>query len=357
MAGQLGRQCRDKGKRKVVDMDDGAGGSSSCVAANNTTIESPTFAVTRSGIGRVQLNEGIDKPWTHGQKWKMQGFKCAYYPTSRDSGGVSRLRDHLAGLPGDVKPCQNVPHIVKDAMLQVAASSKQKKMAVEKTRLYVDKAIMQEAYEAARRANIPGDEEGQFRMAIRESLRDIGMLGVGDNSPPFSRVSGNSYPVGSSRANDNSPLVGNARASDSSPSFGNTSQSKLSRYYNSPRNTSFDIDLARTMSPMQSRIDVMLQGGNKEKFWKTMSKWFHANDIPGRKANCPYFRVAIKLAQQLGEGRKMKVKVMVMMSLVMGLVVDLMVVQSVGAKDQETAPLRQRSTRVKKPAVLKSVQL
>jgi hypothetical protein len=32
-----------------------------------------------------------------------------------------------------------------------------------------------------------------------------------------------------------------------------------------------------------------------------LAKWFHANDIPGRKANCPYFRSALKLAQQFGD--------------------------------------------------------
>jgi len=31
------------------------------------------------------------------------------------------------------------------------------------------------------------------------------------------------------------------------------------------------------------------------------SKFFHANDIPGRKADCPYFQSAVKLSQQLGE--------------------------------------------------------
>ena len=33
-----------------------------------------------------------------------------------------------------------------------------------------------------------------------------------------------------------------------------------------------------------------------------MAKWFHSDDIPGRKADNPYFIAAIKLAQQLGEG-------------------------------------------------------
>jgi hypothetical protein len=46
----------------------------------------------------------------------------------------------------------------------------------------------------------------------------------------------------------------------------------------------------------------MLHGGAKERLGKTWAKWFHANDILGRKAYCPYFVLAVKLSQQLGEG-------------------------------------------------------
>jgi hypothetical protein len=52
----------------------------------------------------------------------------------------------------------------------------------------------------------------------------------------------------------------------------------------------------------QHRIYIMLYGGAKDRLDKTWAKWFHANDIPGKKADCPYFVVAVKLSQQLGEG-------------------------------------------------------
>lgn len=35
---------------------------------------------------------------------------------------------------------------------------------------------------------------------------------------------------------------------------------------------------------------------------KGLAKWFHSDDIRGRKADNPYFIAAIKLAQQLGTG-------------------------------------------------------
>ncbi|TVT97873.1 hypothetical protein EJB05_56852, partial [Eragrostis curvula] len=90
----------------------------------------------------VRLRGPIDKPWTHGERLKAQGFKCSYCPVARDSGG-------------DVVACSNVPHTVRDIMLNLVASGKRKKMDSREHRLYVEKAIMDETYGAARRANIP----------------------------------------------------------------------------------------------------------------------------------------------------------------------------------------------------------
>jgi hypothetical protein len=41
--------------------------------------------------------------------------------------------------------------------------------------------------------------------------------------------------------------------------------------------------------------------GAKERLGKTWTKGFYGNDIPGRKADCPYFVAAVKLSQQFGE--------------------------------------------------------
>jgi hypothetical protein len=65
----------------------------------------------------------------------------------------------------------------------------------------------------------------------------------------------------------------------------------------------FDSDLARAKAPVQTRIDTIFsEKENKEMLALAWSKWFHARDIPGRKADCPYFVGAMKLTQRLGEG-------------------------------------------------------
>lgn len=75
---------------------------------------------------------------------------------ARDSGGATQLRNDLAGVPRDV-----VPPYVREVVLNLVASGRQKKLTVNENRRYVEKAIMDEPYATARRANIPSDEVGQ----------------------------------------------------------------------------------------------------------------------------------------------------------------------------------------------------
>jgi hypothetical protein len=166
-----------------------------------------------------------------------------------------------------------VPRNVRNVMLNLVALGKRKKTDTNEHRLYVEKTVMDKTYGVARRANIPANEAGQIRMAIRESLRDIGFKGC--SSEPFNRASGSSPPIG--------------KTSGSGSCSGN--QTKLGMFYRSlsVSQAPFDIDLACSKSPSQPRIDIMLQGNGRERLGQAWSKWFHANDIPGKKANCPYF--------------------------------------------------------------------
>jgi hypothetical protein len=124
--------------------------------------------------------------------------------------------------------CSNVPHNVRDVILNLVASARRKKMDNNEHRLYVEKAIMDEAYGVARRANIPTDEARQIRMTIRESLRDIDFKGCSSQS--FNRASGSSPPIG--------------KASGSGSCSGN--QTRMDRFYRSSSvsQAPFDIDLA-----------------------------------------------------------------------------------------------------------------
>jgi len=75
---------------------------------------------------------------------------------------VIHLRNHLAGVVGDVVSCQNAPKFVRNIMSGENTRWKKNRMDAKEHRLYVEKAIMEEAYGDARRSNIPHDEDGQL---------------------------------------------------------------------------------------------------------------------------------------------------------------------------------------------------
>jgi hypothetical protein len=59
--------------------------------------------------------------------------------------------------------------------------------------VYVEKAIMEEAYGDARMSNIARDEDGLLEWALRESMRDTRRSGV--SYSPLCGASGNSLPT------------------------------------------------------------------------------------------------------------------------------------------------------------------
>ncbi|ONM00172.1 hypothetical protein ZEAMMB73_Zm00001d030105 [Zea mays] len=100
------------------------------------------WVVTTDGT-RKQLQGSIDDPWSHGEKWKKQGFKCAYCGCAKESGGKTRLRCHLAGLSGDGKSCLNVPKRVREVMLNDYARGKKRRADSKEHKLFVEVALGQ----------------------------------------------------------------------------------------------------------------------------------------------------------------------------------------------------------------------
>ncbi|KAK3147022.1 hypothetical protein QOZ80_3BG0277010 [Eleusine coracana subsp. coracana] len=227
--------------------------------------------VTQQGVW-INLHGRIENPWNHGQAYGA-GFKCGYCPVSNKGGGVTRLREHLAGIQGNVQPCMNVPINVKDLMLNEALAQKTRKRVTHEHRLFIEKeiALAKRSFEigAIRATNIPLDEARQIEMAIRESLMDAGLQG--SSSSPLGRA-----------------------GSSGVASCSATQQTKLDKFYRSPSATSapFDVDLARSRSQAQPRVDIMLQGDARERLGKALAKWFHANDIPGKKGRLSIFSVS-----------------------------------------------------------------
>ena len=100
-------------------------------------------------------------------------------------GGVSRLREHLDGITGNVVECKNVPPYIKKLMADEFATGRIRRKRSTNLHLYVEKEVATQRVSG--RTSIPLDEEGQIEMAMRESLRDSNSTMQQDNSSPFSK--------------------------------------------------------------------------------------------------------------------------------------------------------------------------
>ncbi|TVU06728.1 hypothetical protein EJB05_49956, partial [Eragrostis curvula] len=63
-------------------------------------------------------------------------------------------------------------------------------------------------------------------------------------------------------------------------------------------------DLAHTGEPTETQTDTLSSEETASELGKAWAKWFRSNGIPGIKADCPHFRRAMELTQQLGAGER-----------------------------------------------------
>ncbi|XP_066310939.1 uncharacterized protein [Miscanthus floridulus] len=255
MRGRLPVDARGKG----ADADGAAGG-----------------ATKKATVGKRNASTAIDSVWTHGIPFGS-GFKCHYCNRAFSGGGATRFKEHLAGIIGNVEACQKVPKDVRKCMEESRTEGKRARAVNKARKKRIDDEIARSVgVEDVVTINdygddIPNDEEGQLQFVLKRSIHETNIRNVAT----CSRSGG-----GSQRRIDTM--------------FQKQSASK--------RRVGFDIDLACSRAPVQPRINVALNPDLKDKLGRAWSKFFQANSVAGRKANCPYFRAAFKLTQQLGEG-------------------------------------------------------
>lgn len=200
----------------------------------------------------MKLNGPVEVTWSHGEPYPQPhgaGFICLYCNKKSKGGGVTRLKEHLAGAPGNVKDCPNVPAYIKDLMSVEVAKGKARRQRGKTIRLFVENEVMAANIGYGRPRNAL-DEAIQIETAMRESLRGSNSVLENDSSP-FGRPSG----------------------SGAASCSGNR-QTRIDSFYQSPQNASnspFDIDLARSRAQAQPRVDIMLMGCQRET-WEILGK-------------------------------------------------------------------------------------
>ena len=188
----------------------------------------------------------------------------------------------MGGISGSVVSCPKVPRFIKELMVDDVTKRRIRSKKNTDLKHFIQREVMAGSRNYGTHCNtrIPLDEEAQIQMAMRESLREHAL----EQCSP--------------------PSIGKASGSGAASCSANH-QTRIDKFYKSHGSSfqaPFDIDLARSRNQVQPRVDVMLTAGAREKLGKAWAKWFHANDIPRRKEDCPYFRAAVKLSQELGDG-------------------------------------------------------
>ena len=223
--------------------------------------------------GQVKVSN-IYNVWNYGFS-VGQGFKCGFCGTSKKSGGATRLMQHLAGVPGDAAFCQKVTSDVKQAMWTKHKDSKERKKNLKRSKKRLENALVSENGGKGSIYVASDDEEQQMRlvMALSRSDNDLQQeMDMRQASHEHGSSSGSSFaPAASGRSGSRPPTV-------------------------QPRIDSF----VTASSSVQPRIDTTLKEGVVDKLAQAWSKWFHANDIAGIKADCPYYRAAMRLTQEIG---------------------------------------------------------
>uniref|UniRef100_A0ACD5ZC18 Uncharacterized protein n=1 Tax=Avena sativa TaxID=4498 RepID=A0ACD5ZC18_AVESA len=209
------------------------------------------------------VNNNIHNVWNHGRKFEG-GFHCRYCNLRSRGGGATRFKEHLGGIVGEVRECPNVPKNIRDAMKDARNETRQKKREKAARKLRLERDIMDRLCHREGVINIEDDdEEEQIRMSLRESLKDKNVSRAVERR----HESGSGVRV----------------------SLGKRS---ITAY--------FDRELSSNKVSMQPKISTAMDLDSREVLGQAWAKFFQANDIAGLKANCPYFRAAMKITQQLG---------------------------------------------------------
>ena len=189
-----------------------------------------------------------------------QAWECGYCGLVRHGGGSTRFKQHIAGLGPHVFSCMNAPHhVVAIFRKAIPEGEARRRTSKEGKKRVVDEVNHINSQGASIHIDCEDEDDEILQQTLRNSLRgDHGRTSVVKGS------------VGSS--------------SSGVKDF-------------------FDVDLAYSKTRPQQTMEACINKVEYEsRIGKAWAKWFHANDIPGHKANCPYFVGAIKLTQDLGKG-------------------------------------------------------
>lgn len=219
-----------------------------------------------------------DEVWDHGEK-RGNGFWCKHCKLEKAGGGATRLKEHLAHRGKNVARCKSVPPDVKEYWQRALDRIK------EKSRHRALGRLQQEEIAGWKDAYYTGGmtEEEQLQAAMHQSRAEADY--IRQTGGRYERGGGS----GTTEADQEGPLKRFLRRATSVRE----------------RTRAQDYNISAGTGKVQPRIDThKWVAGNAPKTALGMAwaKFFHTSGIPGRRADNPYFKSAIKETQKWGEG-------------------------------------------------------
>ncbi|TVU06934.1 hypothetical protein EJB05_46970, partial [Eragrostis curvula] len=209
-----------------------------------------------------------DSVWEHGES-KRAGFVCKYCKLERKGGGVTRLKQHLAGRGNNVVHCTLCPNKVRDYFRRELDRTKERSKHRAREKMRIE--------EVCREENVSQDEDDdddELQAAMHTSRQH-------HEYETRSRAQGGQYKHGGARGSQKGGgFIGFLKRTTSKKGKGGGS-SELT---------------------YQPRIDVVLPSEKSKNarraIGKAWAKWMHIEAIAGNKADNPYFNASIKETQR-----------------------------------------------------------
>ncbi|MQL71368.1 hypothetical protein Taro_003685 [Colocasia esculenta] len=238
-----------------------------------------------------------DPAWAHGIVVDMARRKvqCKYCNRVL-SGGIFRLKQHLAGIKGEVAPCSKVSAEVRIQFCQYMKEKETSKANISRRR----QEIREELSAPPRRSvdlprgrqtiDLDDDDEEQFRRASQASRRSFAkedyLRRTGHDLGEGSGHGGSGQGSSSARKSTNIPEVPVDIPRDGDPRVG-----PLDPFLTRQR------EKQPSISAAFKNLKIC-----KEKIGRATSKWFFFNSIPANAAKGPYYESMIETIGEVGKG-------------------------------------------------------
>ncbi|MQL89735.1 hypothetical protein Taro_022319 [Colocasia esculenta] len=250
-----------------------------------------------------EVEQVIDPGWAHGTLLDARQKKVKYNWCSKEMfGGIYRLKQHLAGIAGNVLKCPSCPHEVRNEIKTYMKGKKTEKLLTTQQQQQLQDEIS--GRQIRRDYTLPinvddDDPDPEFTTAARASRRsyaeeDDRRRGLGTSGPHLSRDdSRRSLPRSASVRRAAGALGCGGRLSD----------------VHAPTQGPMDTYLYRSRSVKQPGIKQALKGVKAtakaaKGAIKGIVKWLLHAGVPAHTAESPYFQSMLDAIAEAGPGLK-----------------------------------------------------